>query len=128
MERVIMEKKKVLIVDDDSFRESIKDILMIEGYDVFTAEDGHKALAIFIQEMPDLILTDIIMPDSDGLELIMNLKNKYPDADFKVFAMSGGGKIKGEEYLSIAKNLGASEVFTKPLDLNLLISKIKEAI
>lgn len=84
--------KTILLVDDNSdFRESVRDILEEEGYEVIDVEDGRYALPVIEKEQIDLLLTDILMPDIEGIELAMRTKELKPD--LKIIGMTGGGKF-----------------------------------
>ena len=92
----------LIIEDDDSFRAILNHVLVEEGYKVLTASNGLKAINILQKETPDLIITDIIMELSDGIEIIMHAKKNYPTC--KIIAVSGGGvplcegEVKGALY------------------------------
>jgi CheY-like chemotaxis protein len=104
---------RILVIDDE------KDILLMlkkmlerAGYEVDIALNGLQGLRLFKQSAFDLVLTDIIMPDKEGIELIMELKKIYSGT--RIIAMSGGGRLSAEGYLDMAKKLGADKVFQKP--------------
>lgn len=121
--------KKILLIDDDNdFRNSLQDCLELEGYQIDTADDGQQGLKKFKQNPADLVITDIIMPQSNGIELICELRKKYPKATVKIIAMSGGGRIVGKEYLEFAGMLGADHIFEKPLALEQLLPCIKQLL
>ncbi len=119
--------RKILVIeDDDNFREMLKQILEVEGYKVIEASDGRTALKILQEENPDLIITDIIMEDIDGLEIIMEIKEDRPTRP--IIAISGGGSIGPSAYLSSAKVLGADHTFTKPFSFEDIQSTLKELL
>ena len=119
--------KRILVVDDDpGMREMVKLLLNDEGYHVFEASNGKHAMEFLKKESPDLVITDIIMEEMDGVEIIMEIRENYPD--IKIIAMSGGSKISAEEYLDSASDLGADRVFTKPFALPDMLKAIKELI
>ncbi len=119
--------KKILVVDDDDLiRDLIYEILEPNGYQILLADNGNKALEILDQEEVDLIITDIIMPDKEGIETIIDIKKKLPRA--KIIAMSGGGQLDANSYLSIAKKLGVKATITKPFDPAKLIRTIEEVL
>jgi CheY-like chemotaxis protein len=106
---------KVLLVDDDQdFRLMLKKLLERNGYEVIDAANGIEALERFRQHQPKVVITDIIMPDMDGIETIIEIRKKYPGT--KLIAISGGGRIGPTNYLNAARALGASKVLTKPFD------------
>ena len=105
----------VLVVDDQkSVRETVCEFLKNAGYYVLRAENGREALAIASEaERIDLVITDMLMPEVDGVELIRSLRRTLPDV--RIFAMSGGGQISAELCLSIARRIGADRVREKPI-------------
>lgn len=117
--------KKVLIVDDEPFiLEGLQHSLTDKGFDVTTAENGENALSLLSQSYhPDLVITDIIMPEKDGIEVIWSLKEKYPDV--RIIAISGGGRISATDHLKIAKKLGADAILTKPFSTDELMETIE---
>ncbi len=118
---------KILVIDDDEqIRAMLRQLLEKQGYEVFIASDGVEGLKLFRKESIDLIITDIIMPEKEGIETIRELVNEFPDV--KIIAMSGGGRIGPEAYLRMAKGFGASHTFTKPIDLKELSEAVKKLI
>jgi len=106
---------KILVLDDEvAIVLMIKKMLEKAGHEVDMALNGRDGMILFEQNKPDLLITDIIMPEKEGLETIFELRQKYPD--LKIIAISGGGRISPEGYLPGAKLLGADMVFPKPLD------------
>ena len=111
-----MSKKHVLIIDDDSnVRETICNDLIDCGYEVESAGNGEKGMDIINLRRPDLVITDIIMPGRDGIEIIMEIRKKYPG--LRVLAISGGGRIRPGDYLGMAHKLGAQVILRKPFDM-----------
>ncbi len=118
---------KVLIIDDeDSVRKLLTKMLEKNGYAVLTAKDGIQGIERYKKELPDLTITDLIMPEKEGLELIREIKAMDPEA--KIIAMSGGGLAQPDTYLTLAKKFGALKAFSKPINNDLLLSFIKEAL
>ncbi|HDY75891.1 MAG TPA: response regulator, partial [Candidatus Marinimicrobia bacterium] len=108
-------KKRILIVDDeqallDSLKRSLRDLG--KEFDIYTANDGVKAFKILEKSKIELIITDIFMPDKDGLELIREVRQKYPS--IKIITMSGGGNRGGVNYLKFAETFGSSYQLNKP--------------
>ncbi len=95
-----------------------------EGYDVLTAENGHEGIRIYEEEPVDIIITDIIMPDKEGIETIVELRRTDPQV--KIIAISGGGKLTPGSYLFAAKKFGALRSLTKPFTRIELIDAINE--
>ncbi len=119
--------KKILVVDDDDLiRDLIYEILEPNGFQVILADNGNKALAILDSEEVDLIITDIIMPDKEGIETIIDIKKKLPKA--KIIAMSGGGQLDANSYLNIAKRLGVKATISKPFDPAKLLQTIQQVL
>jgi len=111
---------RVLIIDDDLFtRETLRRVFEGEGYHVSLAENGVDGVGLFHREQTDLIITDILMPEKDGLESISELRAKVPD--LPIIAISGGGKSGSLEFLQVARELGADEVMRKPLAIRRLL-------
>jgi CheY-like chemotaxis protein len=105
---------KILVIDDEpSILLMIKKMLEKAGHVVDMALNGKEGMQIFENNKADLLITDIIMPEKEGLETIVEMKKKYPD--LKIIAISGGGRISADGYLPGAKLLGANMVFQKPL-------------
>lgn len=105
---------KILVIDDDpSILTMLKRMLEKAGYEVDTAGNGSEGLKKIESCPPDLLVTDIVMPEKEGLELISYLREKNPKS--KIAAISGGGRFHYEGYLTSAKLLGADLIFQKPL-------------
>jgi CheY-like chemotaxis protein len=105
---------KILVFDDEpSILLMLKKLLEKAGYEVEVALNGKEGMALFEKNKPDLLITDIIMPEKEGLETIYELRRSYPD--LKIIAISGGGRIGPDGYLPGAKLMGANAIFTKPL-------------
>ena len=121
---------KILVFDDEpSILLMIKKMLEKEGHEVDIALNGKDGMKLFEKNKPDLVITDIIMPQKEGLETIMELREKYPD--LKIIAISGGGRIGPEGYLPSAILFGADKIFQKPLEqkefVQAVASLLKEA-
>ena len=114
---------KILIIDDDNqFRKMLYQTLEKAGYTVSEATNGTKGIASFEQAPADLVITDILMPDKEGIETIMEIRRMAPD--IKIIAVSGGGRIGSDSYLDLARKLGAIETFSKPIDRKKLVEVI----
>jgi DNA-binding response OmpR family regulator len=115
---------RILIIDDEAMiRNLLVNILEREGYETMTASDGRDGIRIFRKSPADLIITDIIMPEKEGIETIMELRRDFRDV--KVIAMSGGGKVDPETYLQIAKTVGAIETIAKPFNRKELLKTVQ---
>ncbi len=118
---------RILIVDDNvQVRLSIHMALEDAGYEVEEAHNGNMGLQMYREKPFDLVITDIIMPEKEGVEMIIDLKNEYPEA--KIIAMSGYTRISPEYYLFIAEKLGSTKTFTKPIEMNELLKTVKEIL
>jgi DNA-binding NtrC family response regulator len=114
---------KVLVIDDDQLvRYTLSRILHRNGYDVVTASDGMRAMAVFREERPDVVITDIIMPEQEGIQTITEIRGVQPNA--KIIAISGGGRIGNTDFLKIARHLGAFDAIAKPFDPDDLLSRV----
>ena len=116
----------LLIDDDDQIRIMLRQMLEAEGYEVVNASNGKEGIRLYREDPADLIIADIIMPEKEGIEVIMELKKDFPDV--KIIAISGGGQIDAEEYLQMAKMLGAKFTFTKPFERKELMDAVKEIV
>jgi CheY-like chemotaxis protein len=117
----------VLVVEDDSqYRRLLKEVLENFGYEVLTTANGKEALQVFQEQMPKLVITDIIMPEKEGIETIRELRKLAPNV--KIIAVSGGGIGSAGIYLKIAKSVGADRTIEKPMVIDELISTVRELL
>lgn len=113
--------KNILVVDDEeSIRDMMSLLLLDTGYEVLTASNGKEALEILNLVHTDLIITDIIMPDMEGLEFIRRVKRERK-LSTKIIAMSGSG----QDYLNLALMLGANFTIQKPFDITHMLNAIQ---
>jgi len=118
---------RILIIDDEpQIRSMLKLMLERDGYEVAEAPDGIEGIRIYRRNPADLIITDLIMPNKDGIGMIIDLKKEFPNV--KIIAMSGGGLNKPEGYLKGAKKLGAACTLTKPIDRDEMLRAIKNVL
>jgi CheY-like chemotaxis protein len=118
---------KILVIDDnDDLRETIVSVLDDEGYDTLFAPDGASGVKVFGETRPDLVITDLIMPKSNGLDTIRDIKAIDPQA--RIVAMSGGSLISHEYYLDVAATLGAMHVLSKPFEIDELVRVVAECL
>ena len=110
----------LLIDDDDTVRTMLRLTLVHFGHTVIEARDGKEGLELFQDANVDLLITDIVMPEKEGLEVLMELRKKHPPV--KIIAISGG------DYLHMAKLMGAAKVLAKPFSTNVLIEAIDELL
>ncbi len=115
----------VLIIDDTpDVRHMLTETVRNAGYIVHAVADGKRALAAFEQIAPDIVISDIIMPEGEGLETIQALHRQRPE--MPIIAISGGGLVGPDSYLRCARHMGADRAFTKPLDTPMLLEAIRE--
>jgi len=122
---VLMNMATILVIDDeDSIRHLLKDVLEKAQYQVIEARDGQEGLHAYQKNRVDLVIMDILMPGTDGLEATLQLTREYVDA--KVIAMTGAQGDRN--FLDVAKLFGARRVFEKPFDLTKLVNAVKEEL
>lgn len=118
---------KILVIDDDPMvRNTISRILDRKGYDVVLAGDGRYGLKLFESEQPDLVITDIIMPEREGIETIRAIHKICPTA--KIIAISGGGRVGNVDFLTLAAKLGAREIIAKPFEPTELTASVSRCL
>jgi len=117
----------ILIVDDDeALRTLLRRILQRAGYDVMLAANGREALTNFRRQPADLVITDLFMPQQDGLETIQALRRL--DARLPIMAISGGGSAAQFDLLRTASLLGASRILMKPFLIEDVLGLVKELL
>jgi CheY-like chemotaxis protein len=116
----------VLIDDNDLFRSMLKETLTHFGHTVVAASNGKEGLKMFIAGGADLIITDLVMPEIEGFEVLMELQKYRPRV--KIIVVSGGVRGNAADFLDIAKRLGASKVLAKPFSNSELIAAINELL
>jgi DNA-binding NtrC family response regulator len=118
---------KILVIEDEELmRDVISRMLRHDGYEVIELDDGRLVSGILEQGGIGLVVTDIIMPEKEGLEIITALKKEYPE--IKIIAVSGGGSWGPDSYLQLARKFGADRTFIKPVMRKEFISAVKELI
>lgn len=118
---------RILIIDDESqIRSMLRLMLERVGYEVVEAADGMEGIRQYRDNPADLIITDLIMPNKDGIGMIIELKKEFPQV--KIIAMSGGGVNRPEGYLDGAKKLGATRTLTKPIDRDEMLTAVRETL
>jgi DNA-binding response OmpR family regulator len=127
----------ILIIDDEEdIRDALKLILQHAGYSVKSAPDGRLGIELQRKDPAQLVITDIIMPDKDGVSTIRDIRREFPDV--KIIAISGGGgvdplmykpdAITTSAYLAAAEDAGADRLFTKPFDRQGLLQAVGELL
>ncbi|HZE61955.1 MAG TPA: response regulator [Burkholderiales bacterium] len=116
---------RVLVIDDHpDIRDSLRWLLEGEGYTVCVAANGLEGLRLQRKEPSDIVVTDIFMPEQDGIETLWKFREEFPSVP--IIVMSGGGPARGTDYLAVARELGAKKALKKPLDPQELIDVVGE--
>ena len=117
---------KILLIDDDALvRYAIVRILAHE-YKVVSAGNGREGVAALQKEPFDLVITDILMPDQEGIETIRAIRRLSPGVP--IIAISGGGRFSGPDYLALAEKFGASKTIPKPFEPAALLNSIEQCL
>ena len=113
---------KILIVDDDPLFIALIEELLSEDnrHSILTENNGYHIPAILEAEKPDLLITDLVMPDREGLEIVISTREQYPD--LPIIAVSGVAK----DYLSMAKDMGANDVIEKPINPDSFLNMVNQ--
>ncbi len=118
---------KIIVIDDEPYiLLMLKKMLEKEGHEVEMASNGVEGISLYHENGADLIITDIVMPEKEGLETIINLKTENPS--LKVIAISGGGRVDSREYLHSAQLLGAEKIFQKPFKKDEIVRAVAELL
>ena len=113
----------ILVIDDDNdLRVIFQEALQAEGYEVSVAADGAQGIALQRKQPASLLITDIFMPNKDGLETIRDFREEFPSVP--IIAISGGGRLKTGGSLFTAKELGAAVILRKPFKMNDLLRSV----
>jgi CheY-like chemotaxis protein len=114
---------RLLIIDDEKLaRLTLRKILENAGHEVIEATNGTEGISMYRANPCDLVITDIIMPDKEGIETILELKHDY--ADLRIIAISGGGRTRNLDFLKLAKEHGANKVLAKPFSRDELMNAV----
>jgi len=121
---------RILIIEDDPLtREWLESLLTRNGYDVDSASNGQEGIELFRLNQAELVITDIVMPEKDGIETITDLKRQYPGV--KVIAISGGERRPegvSRNYLHSATLLGANRAIQKPIANEDLLNAVRDVL
>jgi len=119
---------RILIIDDENeIRGLYRRILESAGHEVTEAGDGDEGIRLYREMRHDLVITDIIMPEKEGIETIMDLCRDFPDT--KIIAISGGGQaMPGSTCLNLAKRLGAASTLAKPFSKQELLEAVEAVL
>lgn len=116
----------LIIEDDDDFRKMLQIVLTQAGYEVIEAPNGEEGLTAYKEGQIDLVVTDIFMPEKEGTETMIELK-EY-DYDVKIIAISGGGTRQKTDYLDWSRTFVAQKTFKKPFAANELLEAISDLL
>ena len=118
---------RIIVIDDDpQFRRMLGITLEKSGYEVRIAESGSKGLEMLRERTADLVVTDLIMPDKEGIETIRDLRSEFPD--IKIIAVSGGWRVGSQVNLDTAEQLGAGRSFAKPFDMKVFLDAVRQIL
>ena len=115
----------ILIIDDEPpVRDSIRHVLEIAKYQVLEAANGAAGIKLYREHKPSLVITDMLMPDKDGFEIIREIRGLDPRA--RIIVMSGGGQWGNNQFLRMAREFGAIESMAKPFRREELLSAVRK--
>lgn len=118
---------RILLMDDDEkIRTVFKRFFEGKGYTVDCAADGKEGLRLLEAEPPDLVITDIMMPEADGLEVVLTMRKMK--LGIPIIAISGGMHAMPMDFLPMVKKFGAVKVFYKPVELEKLLKGVRELL
>jgi len=118
---------RILIIDDeDELRSMLRRMLEQAGHEVTEAVNGAEGIELYERDRPDLIITDIIMPEKEGVETIIALRRADPD--LPIIAISGGGRLEATDFLPMARKLGARRTLSKPFRRDQLLEAVDECL
>lgn len=121
-----MTKRKILVIDDEEdICEMTKLLLEKAGHDVTVTTDARLAARLLREQPYEAVITDMLMPDKDGLEVMADLRRYHPEV--RIIASSGGGRVSSDSYLTIARKSGAHALLSKPFTLPELLACIDTA-
>ena len=116
----------LLVEDEEQLRSLLKIVLESAGHTVQEAGDGKEALESYVRNPADLMVTDIVMPNKEGIETILEFRRNHPG--LRIIAMSGGGRNSAQDYLKLAKSFGADYVLTKPFSNQAILDVVKTVL
>jgi DNA-binding response OmpR family regulator len=121
--------KKILLIEDHAdAREMLRDALAAAGYDVTAVADGSAGIEAQRRAPADLVVTDLFMPEKEGLETITELRRKFPQT--RIIAISGGSRLRVQQidHLATAREIGADDVLSKPFDPAQLVDAVQRLL
>ena len=114
---------RILVIDDEApVRAMLQQMLERSGHNVTVATEGEEGMLLFHDDPADIVITDIFMPEKEGIETILELRKQAPQT--KIIAISGGGRAGKLDFLATAKNLGAHQALAKPFERKELLDAI----
>lgn len=118
---------RILVIDDEEVvRFTVAKILRLEGHDVVEAEDGDQGIARQKEGSFNLVISDLIMPEKEGLATIQELRHRYPS--LKILAITGGGALQSRKYLDQATKSGADRTLLKPFSNDDLLRTVNQCL
>jgi DNA-binding response OmpR family regulator len=118
---------KILVIDDEpAVRYAVTRVLESNGFEVTAAADGRRGMVQFRLSHPDLVITDLIMPEQERMQTIKQIRQV--DMDVKILAISGGGRLVNVDFLQVAQRFGADEILAKPFDARELLSTVRRLL
>lgn len=118
---------RILIIDDEEeLRRIMRTVLERDGHEVLEARNAIEGLRQYDDATVDLVVTDIMMPESDGFEAIIALRRDFPSV--KIIAVSGGGRVGDTNYLVLAERLGANRILAKPFQREQLLAAVRACL
>lgn len=118
---------RILLLDDEeALLRLMADVLEREGHDVITSTDGRRSEEHDLIMTLDLVVTDLMMPNSDGLEVVRNVRATHPE--LKILAISGGGRAISQNFLPAAQAMGADDILNKPFRPSAFLEKVKSLL
>lgn len=118
---------QIVVIDDDAMvRTAVTRILEAEGFQVALAGDGREGLRLMRSLQPRLVITDIIMPEMEGIETIREMRREH--SDLKIMAISGGARMGNANFLDMARTMGADAIMEKPFEPEDLVAKVRQLL
>ncbi len=118
---------RILVIDDEELaRFTMREILESAGHEVTEANDGEQGVQRYRADPTDIIVTDIIMPKKEGVQVVIELKQDFPD--LLIIAVSGGGRTKNLDFLKLAKDFGADKILAKPFTETEMNTAVRELL
>ena len=118
---------RILVIDDEKeFLEFLREFLEEYGYEVVTAENGIEAIQLYKHIPADIVITDLLMPQKDGEETILELQQI--NQKVKIIVITGGGDISGEDHIQLLESFNVDHAFLKPFNPERLLTVLKESL